>query len=160
MKTLDHSVTIPYTKLESFGTSDHRLRDLGWQIVAIGSVHRDSDTVAQSNHTVLCELLEKIDPNQDHWGLLQCNHWAVGWIDHIIVDTEHTELMQEIRECDNALADYPILSDDHHSQLEFDLHCDDSCGSDCSLCDSELGDHDSGRCEPETCKHCESETED
>lgn len=144
-------------KVPSFATSDERLRSGGWMIALIGGTHRDADSVAQSNHEVLCERLTAADPEggaggSEHWDVLRCSHWAVGWCDHVIVDPTNEAVMRVIAECGAALADYPILSDDHHSTLEHEWHEEGKCGEGCSFehcsqCATALHDHARGnRC--------------
>lgn len=137
MLSKNDKLTIDHNELDSFATSDDRLRDLGWEIALIGSVHRDSDPIDQSNHRVLVRELESVDPDQLHHGVMHCNHWAVGWIDHVLVDTDNPQVMQIIEDCTAALSDYPILSDDDHSELECELHDNEECDKYCSICESE-----------------------
>lgn len=44
-------------------------------------------------------------------------HWACGWLEIILV-RPGTPCAQEAEECENALADYPVLNDSDHSELE------------------------------------------
>jgi hypothetical protein len=130
-------VLVNYLTIPDFGTHDVRLRDLGWHVATIGTTHRDADTVTHSNHRTLVKILSEIDPDEEFHGLMHCGHWAVGWMDHIVVDPKHSPLVAKLQKCAKALEEYPILSEDDHSALECELHDSGNCGEYCSLCESE-----------------------
>jgi hypothetical protein len=85
--------------------------------------HRDSDFLSQSN----THYIEKNFPDQedmvDHQSF---SHWAVGWIDAVAIrvyDAEGaiTEVFQKFYEdVIEALEQYPVLDEDHYSQLEWE----------------------------------------
>lgn len=127
-------------KIPSFACLDDRLDDGGWLIASIGTTHRDADSVTQSNHEVLCAMLDEIDPDGAAHDVLHCGHWAVGWCDHVIVDPLNEAVLRVIGEAGCALADYPLLSDDHHSNLESEWHEEGKCGEGCSFCECEKED--------------------
>lgn len=132
--TRDFRVTIPAREIPNFACSDARVNDRGWEIAMVGSVHRDAGTVARSNARTLRGMLTKLDPNQDHWGVLGASHWAVGWIEHIVVDTNHEPIMRELHEVTSALSEYPVLNDSDHSELEREDHDTGRCEDGCSYC--------------------------
>lgn len=95
------------------------------------SRHRESDTVDRSNWEVACEQLraEPLDrgsydcipadrPTVYHW---RAGHCMVGWVEYLMVRSDAPpEVLTTAGEIVCALADYPILSDHHHSNLEWD----------------------------------------
>ena len=93
-----------------------------WLIAA--AVHRDSGTIDRSNFTCFEQALKAL-PEFAAWeGEFQpvtverFNHWAVGWVDYLIVDPAFVagvKMAESIRE---GLEDYPVLSDEHLSELE------------------------------------------
>lgn len=95
------------------------------------SRHRDSDTITRSNWEVACESLkaEAWDsrdmegrPAVYHW---RAGHWAVGWVEYLCVRADAPDdVLTEAGEIVCSLADYPILSDDHHSDLEYSEACE------------------------------------
>lgn len=96
----------------------------------IASQHRESDTLTRSNWQVACNLLgaqawdsrEMEDrPNAYHWRA-SCS--LVGWIEYLCVRADAPDnILQEAGEILCSLADYPVLSDDHFSNLEFEEAC-------------------------------------
>lgn len=150
---------IDHRKVRDFGTCDERLTEQGWRMASIGGTHRDADTVDASNHRVLVAMLAKLDPDEEHHGIMHCGHWAVGWYDHVLIDPTCDALVQCIGECVAALDSYPILSDDDHSALECELHDDGVCGEHCGPCEGERQSHRYGDCHDD-CKLCAEESSD
>jgi len=82
--------------------------------------HRDSDSIARSNASVIAKLMEGFDESEviaeDH------NHWAVGWIKgyaiRCLVDGEPTQAIAKWKEIQDRLKEYPVLNEEHLSQLE------------------------------------------
>ena len=91
----------------------------GW-LVFIGQ-NRDSDALARSNFTVATETLEGMDPDGEDHEVHSFGHWACGWIEIIIVRPD-SKSASEAEGMEAALADYPVLDDEHYSALEYDEH--------------------------------------
>lgn len=159
MRNPGDSPTVDYREIPSFGTSDERLTDRGWRVARIGTTHRDADALTQSNHRVLMRELAKADPGEDAHGVMHCSHWAVGWMDHIVVDPANAAVMKVIRDCAKRIDDYPVLDEFDYSDLSCELHADNRCGDDCSECESERSDHKRGDCR-ENCRLCADESKD
>lgn len=124
-----------------------------WEMALIGGTHRDCDLIAKCNAEVIREELARVDPEGTAHDVMHCGHWAVGWYDHLIVDPSHAGVMQVLAECAEALADYPILSDDRHSAMECEAHDAGECDEHCSLCESA---HQEGEdCGKTYCDRCE-----
>ena len=128
-------------------------------MVSICGTHRDADTVTASNHRVLMAMLAAIDPDEEYHGIMHCGHWAVGWYDHVLVDPAHDALVACVGEAVCALASYPLLSDDDHSELESTLHSNGECGEGCGECEYEKQEHRCGTCGDE-CALCAKENDD
>lgn len=115
--TLDELCTaaLVHGSLTPAGYSD----DKSTWIVAPCGRHRESDLVAESNHDVAIARLAAIDPDENDHAVVRSGHFAVGWIDEIIVRPGSACAVEAdaIRE---SLEGYPILSDDHHSMLELE----------------------------------------
>ena len=112
-----------------------------WYIVL--STHPGADTVTQSNFSVAIQRLSGIrgrTPNPggnlpdlpglvvdnwaivdnvqvDNWAIETSGHWLVGRLEKLIVEpgTKAEEIAREIVE---QLEDYPLLDEEHHSNLE------------------------------------------
>ena len=44
---------------------------------------RDSNLLELSNHKALMEYLKGFEDIQEDWKITGCNHWAVGWVEHL-----------------------------------------------------------------------------
>lgn len=101
--------------------------------VVIGQ-HRDSDRVARSNFIVAKQRLEAIaakypdykltseDVDNDVEMLINPyeSHWAVGHVEWIgIHQNAPSELLDAAEDMLASIADYPLLDDSHHSELEW-----------------------------------------
>ena len=90
--------------------------------------HRDSSIMAECNYTEifrslsqLARMLEQSDKVYD----FRANHWAVGWVEYIIVRHDaHPDILEEAAEYICALADYPCLDDEAYSERQFDAILD------------------------------------
>lgn len=82
------------------------------------STHRDADSVTRSNWRVLQKMTDELDGVYT----ASANHWAVGWVEVMYVDpTEASEqTLQMLDEIVGGLQDYPLISDEDHSELEWD----------------------------------------
>jgi hypothetical protein len=47
-------------------------------------------------------------------------HWAVGWIETILIHKDNKKAVQKAQDIANRLADYPILDDDLYYRKEYD----------------------------------------
>lgn len=77
---------------------------------------RDSGTLERSNFDVGLEML-----GGESETVIVCRygHWAVGWIEEVYVKPG-SPAEAIAREIEEAIADYPVLNEDHHSELEHD----------------------------------------
>ena len=78
---------------------------------------RDSLPLERSNFQVVTAELERIDPGGDDWFSASYGHWAVGWIEEIYV-RPGSKCQDYAEEVAKALADYPVLDDEHFSEVE------------------------------------------
>ena len=80
------------------------------------SQHRDSDLLTQSNHAYVLKELRKISPQSVQ--VMQCNHWAVGWIDHVMVRTTAIKTMERLYEIYEKSESYAVLDEDDFCRRE------------------------------------------
>ncbi len=85
---------------------------LAWYIVA--SVNRDSDTIERSNWDTMVALLG----NGDGVTIERASHWACGWVDYLMVAPNNRKALREAIYAHSSLFNYPILDDDHYSEIE------------------------------------------
>jgi hypothetical protein len=100
---------------------------------------RNSSTIDESNWTVALRSLRALEttlpefaPEEEErtsWGDISprngwvytwgARHWACGYIDHLMVRNDAPDEIKEAAgEIICSIASYPILDDDHHSELE------------------------------------------
>jgi len=83
--------------------------------------HRDSDSLTRSNFICGLEALEKIlSIDFDSEGVISENHWAVGWVEWIAIHKDNFEALEIADEIAKSLEDYPVVNEDHWSNLETD----------------------------------------
>ena len=90
-------------------------------------VHRDSDTLGRSNYESIYKIIDKameigVDSDEDaptHPYVFSARHWAVGWVDTLIVPASAPlEVLETLGELFCALADYPVVDETHLSEVE------------------------------------------
>jgi hypothetical protein len=88
-----------------------------WYIVAAQT--RDSDTIDRSNFAVLLEML---GGESDGVAVERASHWAVGWVEYLIVAPGNRQGLRTAIEAHSSYSDYPLLDESHHSEVE-DTEC-------------------------------------
>lgn len=78
---------------------------------------RDSDLVAQSNFEC---ALEQLGGETETVQVARFSHWAVGWIEQILVHTSDKKSVKILQNIDKAIANYPLLNEDNYYQMESD----------------------------------------
>jgi hypothetical protein len=79
---------------------------------------RDSDTLENCNFDVLLERLGGED--DDAVLVVRDSHWAVGWVEQILVHQDFPEKLGILAKALADLENYPVLDDDAFSQAEMD----------------------------------------
>lgn len=89
----------------------------GYYIVA--GRHRDSDHLQNSNFDVALEMLGGEDEDA---GVIvaRSNHWAVGWIEELLVSKDAPDKIAIAEEIERKLEDYPLLDDEDFSRREYE----------------------------------------
>ena len=83
--------------------------------------HRDSDTLTRSNFT---RGLELIGGESDTVQVIRENHWAVGWVEWIAIHESDEAALDTANEILSGLFNYPVIDDEHFSNLEHDEAAD------------------------------------
>lgn len=83
--------------------------------------HRDSDCLERSNFTC---ALEAIGGETETVHVIRERHWAVGWIEWIAIHQDDTAALQKADDIARKLQDYPVVNEDHWSELEHEEVCD------------------------------------
>lgn len=83
--------------------------------VAIGQ-NRDSDTITRSNFRV---MLQRLGGETETVFIVRDRHFLCGWVEAIYIHESDTQACETADRLLADLADYPILSEDDHSELEW-----------------------------------------
>lgn len=83
--------------------------------------HRDSDSLSRSNF--MCTL-DAIGGESDTVQVVRESHWAVGWIEWIAIHESDTKALEIAESILKALEDYPVVNEDHWSNLEYEEACE------------------------------------
>lgn len=91
-------------------------------LVAPVTQTRDSDALDRSNFRVAVRELHTANCGDD-WQIHRFGHWGPGWFEIILVrpDSLAAKLAAE---WESSLSDYPILSEEDHSELEWEGACE------------------------------------
>lgn len=81
---------------------------------------RDSDALECSNAAYITSAFEAADPDGEHHVITNSNHWAVGWVRNLWIDTSHPATTDVYTDIATQLEDHPILDEDDYSQREGD----------------------------------------
>lgn len=81
------------------------------------SQHRDSDSLTRSNF--ICGL-EALGGESDTVQVIREGHWAVGWVEWIAIHQDDTAALKIADSIAEKLEDYPVVNEDHLSELEWD----------------------------------------
>jgi hypothetical protein len=111
-----------YREQPNFGCiADHDIDD--W-LIAPFDRHRDSGTLDRSNFECGVKALKEAEPDLgDDYRVMRFGHWAVGWVEIVIVrpGSKCAEVAAGIA---SGLEDYPVLDDDHFSNIEEEEYLD------------------------------------
>lgn len=93
-----------------------------WGVTAI-SKHRDSDIITTVNFDKISEKLLKEHPEAFEIMGVSCS--MVGWIDHLVVDTQNGDALDALSEVVVALSGYPIWDEEAVSEAECEAEGED-----------------------------------
>jgi hypothetical protein len=84
-------------------------------LVAPVSRNRDSDVLSESNFQT---FLDALGGESETVQVCRFGHWAAGWFEIILIDPADVDRVREAEGLEDALADYPVLSEDDLSERE------------------------------------------
>ena len=84
-----------------------------WVILLTQS--RDSDCLERSNWDSALEIL---GGESDNVEIHRFGSWACGWFEHLFIKKDTAE-HQKALEIESALEDYPVVNEEHFSELEY-----------------------------------------
>lgn len=86
--------------------------------------HRDSKILENSNADVLLRELENRKDFDGEWKIVCCDHWAVGWVEHLafraIDNNGPTEIFKFLKEWFDGLSEYPIADESDYSEKQYE----------------------------------------
>jgi hypothetical protein len=85
--------------------------------LAVASVHRDADILEQSNFAAFTAAL---GGESEHVAIERASHWAVGWVDRLIIDPTASNVVAKAESLAARLEDYPVIDDDDFSRREWE----------------------------------------
>lgn len=100
----------------------------GWYSAGFGQ-SRDTDTLEASNFQVAWDALRPLsnpdgisDDGEDgvtDIRIVREGHWAMGWVEWIAIHGSNTKALAVARKLCKRAKDYPVLDEDHWSNLEY-----------------------------------------
>jgi hypothetical protein len=109
--------------------SDHEHYDEMFSTWSLGDVirTRDSSIAEESNADALEKILNDDYPElSEDWTITRCNHWAVGWVEHLsfrVFDADGktpSKIFRVLCGVADKLANYPLLDEDDVSRREYE----------------------------------------
>lgn len=83
--------------------------------------HRDSDSIERSN---FISGLKALGGESDTVLVVREGHWAVGWVEWIAIHKTDKKSLAVANEIADALEDYPVVDENHLSDLEWNEACE------------------------------------
>lgn len=119
-KTLQTFIEFQPTEYDRKGKgADFDNRD--WLVSSI-QLNRDSGLIEKSNFETYIKGLTDIEPEGDHWQIHRFGHWACGWFEIVILNPVDSLVLDQALQDHLSLTDYPILNEDHLSNMELDSY--------------------------------------
>ena len=87
---------------------------------ALLSRHRDSDIAEKSNfQAAVSRLTRRHDEDEDAWIIVRSNHWAVGWVEVILIwQNAPSEIAFEAEDMLLEISQHPLLDEQLFSDME------------------------------------------
>lgn len=86
--------------------------------------NRDSDALTRSNFAC---ALKALGGESETVLVVREGHWAVGWVEWIAIHETDADALRIARGLVERCADYPVLDEDHFSELEWSEATDYWC---------------------------------
>lgn len=80
---------------------------------------RDSDILEQSNFSV---CLDKLGGESDTVEIARFGHWACGWVEQILINTEDKKALSTLASLLTDFSDYPVLDDDDYFERQHEKY--------------------------------------
>jgi hypothetical protein len=105
-------------------------RYIGWNSIPNIGQHRDSTLLDQSNFDAAWNRLNELSkhltipgddnfPESDSCQIIRMNHWAVGWVESIVIHPSDVSAVKEAELIQEDMSGYPVLDDEDYSDREY-----------------------------------------
>lgn len=84
--------------------------------------NRDSDSLTRSNF--ICAL-GRIGGESETVRVIRERHWACGWLEWIAIHQDDTKALKAADDVMRRLAAYPVVNEDHWSELEHEENAEE-----------------------------------
>jgi hypothetical protein len=106
-------------------------------VLACVSTHRETPPILVPNQAIALEMLAAVDPDATAYTVHRFTHWAVGWIDYVIVNTQRAAVVEVCADIMQRLDAYPLLNEEASCMAEWEANhpapgeCYSEAGNDC-----------------------------
>ena len=95
--------------MKKWSSSENYIGETYCDYFVLLSRNRDSGLVEESN---FWSALKALNGESDTVKVIRAKHWAVGWIEMILIHESDTKSVDKGNEIEKALENYPILDED------------------------------------------------
>lgn len=81
--------------------------------------HRDSEILDNANFEA---MLEKLGGESETIVVNHCGHWAVGWVETIMIHESDLKALTIADQVMKAYNNYPVIDEDLHSEMEYESY--------------------------------------
>lgn len=100
--------------MEKWRRTENYIGESYFDYYVLLSHHRDSGLVEKSNFQ---SALKALNGESDTVKIIRSSHWAVGWIEMILIHESDKESVDKDNEIEKSLESYPILDEDIFGEL-------------------------------------------
>lgn len=104
-------------------------KDLSTMVAVPVSQNRDSDSMDHSNFRV---ALRRLGGESATVQVHRFGHWAVGWVENLLIDPRDAEAVLEAARITSDLARYPLLDEQDYTETIMSEHADCSGCEECA----------------------------
>ena len=101
--------------MEKWSRTENYIGESYFDYYVLLSRNRDSGLVEESNFQ---SALKMLNGESDTVKVIRASHWAVGWIEVILIHESDTKSVDKGNEIEESLESYPILDEDDFYERE------------------------------------------
>ena len=100
--------------MQKWSSSENYIGETYYDYYVLLSHHRDSGLVEESNFQ---SALKMLNGESDTVKVIRAKHWAVGWVEMILIHESDTKSVDKGNEIEESLNNYPILDEDVFGEM-------------------------------------------